>query len=77
LYVAGRQLHHPHSTVHDVNTRLRLLQYKFQLKQRMKAANRDCRKRLSEEMLQKIYSDEIFSGTCVFFDKANSILMVS
>jgi hypothetical protein len=28
-------------------------------------------------MLQKIYSDEIFSGTCVFFDKANSILMVS
>jgi hypothetical protein len=70
IRTASKQLHLPHSTVNDVvHKRLRLRAYKLQLRQHIKPADRDCRKKFCEEMLQKIDSDETFLDSVCFSDE--------
>jgi hypothetical protein len=68
----SRQLHLPHSTVQGtVHKRLRA--NKLQLRQYIKPAGRDRRKRIYESILQKVDSVESFHGLWAFMMNIHSV----
>jgi hypothetical protein len=69
IHITNRQLYLPHSTVYDT-VHKHLYVYKLQLQSNIKTANCGCRKRLCEEILEKIDFDEIFLNSVRFSDQS-------